>query len=433
MSSTRTWNPILLTCVFLIALAVGLGINLLAGPQELTGDEPEYHSLALQVAQTGTYGTPGGQASRAPLYPFLLGAAYRVFGASPLTGRVLQSVLAAFMVLLTFMIACRFGGLWAGVLSAVLLMVDSYWWLMQYELLQENLLGVLLTGAVLAGLMAIEQRHVRAMLWASLAGLLVGLSLLTKPLIIPLLPLLLVVPLLAKPGERGRAMALVAICFAASVIAVVPWSVRNYRVFGRFVPICTGSGIVFHGAHCSQNVFRGGWTSKCELGPEELERLGSAVSAQQKEVLLDRLHLAAGIKEALRRPVWELLIHFVAKGLRFWSPSTFFGADTLPLVIAKVGLILLNCAVLASFLMAICTGKMHGWIAGLSVGAAMLTALVFWGAIRFRYPLAGVICAYAASYINAQAAKLCARKGASCPGHPRCRRTWPFRYHRGGR
>ena len=155
-----TWSAsrALPVAVLLVSFLLGLGINWLWGPHLLSGDEPDYQRLADQFARTGAYGWPGFQAVRAPLYPVLLGLVYRGLGPDPWGGRILQSVLGALMVLCTFLIARRLAGPRAGLLASSFMVLDSYWWLNQVELMQENLLAVLLGVSFLLIWAAVEPR-----------------------------------------------------------------------------------------------------------------------------------------------------------------------------------------------------------------------------------------------------------------------------------
>lgn len=71
-------------------------------------------------------------------------------------------------------------------------------------------------------------------------GLLVGLGVLVKPVLLPW-PALAVV-LLARPGTRGRAAYDALVVYVVAAVVIAPWTYRNWQAFGRFVLVSTNTG-----------------------------------------------------------------------------------------------------------------------------------------------------------------------------------------------
>jgi hypothetical protein len=115
----------------------------------------------------------------------------------------------------------------------------------QGMLMTEPLAATLLSGALLAIMRAADRGGAGA--WA-LAGIAMGLMTLVRPeylLLGALVPLLAF--LLARRAEGTRGAALGAGTAALAFIAVlVPWTIHNFVVLDRFVPISTGGGKVFY-------------------------------------------------------------------------------------------------------------------------------------------------------------------------------------------
>jgi hypothetical protein len=83
----------------------------------------------------------------------------------------------------------------------------------------------------------------RARLWASaLAGALVGVGVWLRPNVV-LLPPLLSLVLLAVSRNRLRGLAHAVVLSLAAVAVVIPITIRNYVVFGEFVPVSTNGGL----------------------------------------------------------------------------------------------------------------------------------------------------------------------------------------------
>ena len=137
--------------------------------------------------------------------------------------------------------------------EAALVAIDSYWWVNQWSLSQENLLAVLLGSSFLTGLAALRGTpDACAFLCAAAAGVLFGLSLLAKPVYVffVLFPFLMLIALLLTAFRARHPEILKSTLFLGGVAAVlIPWTVRNALIFGEIVPLTTGSGAVFHGAN----------------------------------------------------------------------------------------------------------------------------------------------------------------------------------------
>lgn len=395
----------IVSMVFLAALLVGLAINAIEGRRsvsDLGGDEPDYYSLARNLADTGHYGLPDKLDYRAPGYPALLSLALKLGGASVTTGRMLQSILAALMVALAFVLGALLAGVPAGFLSAGMVMVETYWWEHQWLLLQENQLGVI--AALFAILLWRLERPAEGSAFIGLAcgaGAVLGLSFLTKPLILPLLGLGWLIPLCARPGRRARAAAAVAIVSLVSLLVVLPWSIRNRAVLGQPVFLTTGTGRVFLGAHSAEIYATprlwGGWVPVDETSIRE-QLPSSTMTPGAQEVMLDRLRWRRGLAEIRAQPLGRTILLFLAKGLHTFSPSTFFPARGAWQVAIKAALWLINGAILAGFLLSMAKRRPGWWIGAVLMGSLLVTTVTFWGSIRLRYPLQPVIAAFSAAW-----------------------------------
>jgi len=113
-------------------------------------------------------------------------------------------------------------------------------------LLSEPLFTVYLLAAVIAALL---HRTTRAPRWAVAAGVLGGLSVLTRPngaLIVAILAA--AVWDTARPRAVGAAK-MPAVLLLAAVLIVAPWTLRNAIVLDRFVPLTTHGGLTLAGTY----------------------------------------------------------------------------------------------------------------------------------------------------------------------------------------
>lgn len=231
--------------VFLLAWLVRLLFVLTTPIQPLTGDATAYDRLARALLDYGGYLSPTLQptSARPPLYTLLVAASYAVFGRTLLPVFLIQALLDAITCLGVFVLARRHFGRAAGLAAAVLAIFSLSLLSAARLLMTETLMTTLLVLSVWALDEAIQRGRV---VFAGVSGMLAGLATLTKA---TLLPLPGVMALLLWRGS-GRAftrpgVAALALC-AGFALTLSPWTIRNYRVHGQFVPVATQAGYVLY-------------------------------------------------------------------------------------------------------------------------------------------------------------------------------------------
>ncbi|MGH9868827.1 MAG: glycosyltransferase family 39 protein [Candidatus Polarisedimenticolia bacterium] len=181
---------------------------------------------------------------RAPLYPYMLGVVYRLFGTGGLAPRLIQCLLGALAVVIVHRIALRLGSRWSAALSALL--AALCWPLIYFdnELLITGL-EVLLAAAALLALIKADEAGGRLTGFLA-AGVILGLASIARPNM-----LLMAVPALiwtaTGPGASGarrlaRSLALV----AGLTLPIAPVTVRNAIVGGDLVLISSQGGVNFY-------------------------------------------------------------------------------------------------------------------------------------------------------------------------------------------
>ena len=174
-----------------------------------------------------------------PLYPALLATVFRLFGIYSLTSGFIilsiNSLLSAFTCIPVYFSAKYSLGMrgakiaawsWAFYPFAIYFSAGRVW---EYAL----------TALLLTTCFCIAQRiHATANPLAWLAwGLLYGVTALSNPSVLSMLPFLLLLALW-KASKSGRPWLLNATLTALAVLAVVtPWTIRNYRALGVLCPI----------------------------------------------------------------------------------------------------------------------------------------------------------------------------------------------------
>lgn len=188
----------------------------------------------------------GPSALRAPGYPYFLGALYAISNDSITVGRLANAALGALAIFLIYLIARRIWGQRIALLAAALAAVFPPLVLLSRELLSEPLFIALELGMVLC---ILEFRRLRELRWAALAGLLFGLATLTRnpgpALAIPLIVGLWVL----RPRLSRQAVAAPSLALLCAVVAIAPWTVRNFVEFGRLIPVTSGTGFAMAGTY----------------------------------------------------------------------------------------------------------------------------------------------------------------------------------------
>lgn len=239
--------------LWLPALGVGvrLAYVLLVGKSELSwGDEVTYDLLARNLIAGHGYSFVPGEPSlwRAPLYPFLLAGCYGLFGVNYTAVLVVQAVVGGLSALLLTLVGRRlFDDELAPLLAGCMFAVHPLLIFASGLLYSETVYLFLLLLLTLSGLKLAEESETER--WAVITGGLLGISVLMKPNLL-LLPLALILWLWLVLRDGRRALVLGGVVALTMAVVVLPWTVRNYRVSGAFVPVSANAGLnLWQGNH----------------------------------------------------------------------------------------------------------------------------------------------------------------------------------------
>jgi 4-amino-4-deoxy-L-arabinose transferase-like glycosyltransferase len=178
---------------------------------------------------------------RPPLYSLYVGGVLGAFGEDLRVLTLTQHLLGVATVLLTYGIGRLLFGSGVGLAGAVLTALSGPMIVTEHYLMSEGLFTFWLLAAILAYLAGVRSgRPGRQLGWLALAGALLGLAALTRPIAQAVLALLIVgLPVLLP---RFRAAVLGGAAMAALFgIVVLPWMARNQAIQGTFA-IAGGSG-----------------------------------------------------------------------------------------------------------------------------------------------------------------------------------------------
>jgi hypothetical protein len=279
---------------------------------------------------------------RPPLYPAFLAIIYFFNGITPdrfFTARLIQALLNALLAPMTYLAARQVfpnhqrAARWAAWVLAFYPMMVIY----PLSLATENLFFVLVMAFFLALVKAARDQKLG---WFALSGLLVGLSALTRSVILPLGVVASIWAWFALKNRKGAMVLLVTM-----VAVCLPWVVRNSMLHGRLVGIESSLGYnLYVGYH-----------------PKSTGSFQYGISLDLVPMLDDGLRDKIGTTKAIefirqapgRVPILAImrLGHFLGlerRALTFFYSNNFFGYIATPLLIMFSAIFLLPFVFLSS-------------------------------------------------------------------------------------
>lgn len=209
----------------------------------LTLDSQVYHELALAAAE-GRW-SDGGTFFQAPLYPWVLGSLYRVFGPQQIVAKLFQILLSVASCWLVFSIAARAFDRRVGAVALAASAVYGMFLYFANELLAVTLVVFLdLLGlALLLRAMAVPRR---VMWWW--AGVVFGLSAIARPTILPFVLAATVWIVVVRRKSGGMRAALLEAGFFVLGIAlpIAPVAAHNFMADGDLVLVAANGGVNFY-------------------------------------------------------------------------------------------------------------------------------------------------------------------------------------------
>ena len=385
------WLALFFTLSFVIRL-----ILFFAPIESLTalqGDEQAYTSMAESIFNgTGWEDYAGRSSYLPPLLPIMLALTYQLFEVDYNSAKVLMIILSSFVAPAIFIVTkTLFNNKLAVSLTAAII-VTFYPPSIYYSnmLLTENAAS-LFAPLILVSYLLTSKTH---SFWgALLSGILWGLAALNRPVFLMLPIFLLISQILLQIISRSTywrwRFRNWAIGILVMVITISPWTVHNYLVHEKFVPIHSASGymmLICNGQLNHPDIQKGLFYYKDKQYETILNRT-------LNEIEKDEIAMEMAVSEI--RENWSLLLKPVlnrAKNFWTWRPdpydSTFTRND---LVMAIIWI-----PILFFFTFSLFNRKVQtSWPALAIILYVFITILPFWGSPRFRFPIDSLIIMYA--------------------------------------
>lgn len=256
-------TPLTAAVWLILALALALRIGYVAVTPDyvMVHDALDYDRAAHWIAKGDGWPysrAPGREtAFRPPAYPLLLAGVYKVAGVERAeaservrAARILGIVISTLIVALTGVVAAQLWGRRVALAAMVIAAVYIPLIVVGAAVMSEPLFAALLLGALAAAIQ--HRRSAHRWRWVLLAGVLGGLTILTRAnALVLLLPLGLAV-WTVRPRFSPRALAAPAVLVVLALLTVSPWTIRNAIVFDRFIPVSTQLGSALAGTYNDQ-------------------------------------------------------------------------------------------------------------------------------------------------------------------------------------
>lgn len=251
----KVWVVVLIAIMVRVAFlfAFSSTLNFELEGNAIHGSEA-YDEYALNLLDTGVYGREAGEPDAAipPLYSYVLAVVYGIFGRGFIQVGLLHTLFDVLSIIMLYHIARLLfkqgnlwgapAGEWVGALSGLMFALYPYLVFQNLTLIDTPFWIVVLHAYVL--LMVLIREHEgwdrRLWLYIVLGGLVLGLSILTRP-IIPVFAILAAIWFLFRLNLWQTILRLAPVAIIGAAV-VIPWVIRNYGIYDDFVPMTTTSG-----------------------------------------------------------------------------------------------------------------------------------------------------------------------------------------------
>lgn len=404
VGSRTVWPPRIVLLLMIIGLSACTAVAFhdgLSKPPVPGSDASEYDCYARNMTLGRGYrGTSpdvkaaDGQlldhptAYRVPATSILWAALFKIFGYRYSMVRITQGVLHSLTILLIFEIGCICFS------SRIALMAAAIYTIWPTALVYADQLGseslyVFLFCFFVFLCLKLSARPT----WphAVASGVVLGLCMLTRGNAVLMVALLIPWSIWQFRRTPGIVVRGLAVSFVA-ILMLVPWAVRNYGILHSFVPFETGGGDVLLGSYnriiATDPLYYGYWI----YPTKELSEFRAQIEAPNDEVQRDHVEMRLALQWTREHPdKWWYLVK--SRFRRSWTP---FLEPQSP-ALYRIAMVLSWGPILAFFICGCVPSAIYflrsnhpGWILHLGIAHFVLTALVFWGASRFRYPVEGL-------------------------------------------
>ncbi len=311
---------ILLIALIALAVRVAYIVEVRAHPlmTTTTGDPQVYDLRALEIAG-GQWAADDVFFHSSPVYPYILGTIYTIFGQSYAAVRIIQSLFGVGSCLLLFSIARALFGPEQGLIAGVIAALYAPFIFFDAEIL-------MITYVIFFGLLSVWlllRYQDRGRLWLALAaGASVGVSALGKPNMLLFVPAAaLWISWLFRGTDRARgSLRAAALVVVGTVIVIAPMTIMNAVVADDFVLTSSNGGINFWigNNHGADGTFLVPQNMRTDLYAQSKMAAEVAVGRELKPSEVSSYWFGEGMKFVISQPGAALQL-LGRKLLLFWN------------------------------------------------------------------------------------------------------------------
>jgi 4-amino-4-deoxy-L-arabinose transferase-like glycosyltransferase len=386
-------------------------------------DPADYDRHARSIARGDgypetIYAPAGGPtAIRPPLYPYWLGAVYKLTGDQIRDARLGQALLGTLTVALIGLLAWQIWGRRTAIAALAIAAVFPPLLIWGASLLTEPLFLPLELATLAAAIEYRRRGHPR--LWLVGTGVLAGLMILTRETGAVLLVPLAMAVWTDRPRFSLRAVAPPIALVAIAALTIAPWTIRNAVAMDSFIPVSTTSGYALSGIY--NNAAR---SDHAKFRPPQEDPMYADLLARTelREPEVARKLGSRAVNYAADHPLYVL-------EAGFWNTIRMLHIDDLSYARAttraiglssRVGdvgsygfLVVGVLAVLGAFSRSARRAPSFVWLSPL-----FLATVVFGGsAIRYRAPIDPFVVLLAALGVVSALTSVAEKRGAQAPAH----------------
>ena len=219
-----------ISTIIVVGLVIRLGLLAVIASHPERGINPDSESYlqpAISLSSTGVY--PPDSGKRTPLYPLFIALIYFLGGQNPVLIMAAQILLDAITIYLTYILGSRIFPKPAALLGAFLMAINIDSITYDFYYMTETLATLFTLAALLAWEKGYQEDRWG---WMVIGAVLMGLSVLTRPIAL-YFPIVLIIWLLLKKARPfSRRILGASVYFAAFLLTLLPWVIRNYQTIG---------------------------------------------------------------------------------------------------------------------------------------------------------------------------------------------------------
>lgn len=295
----------------------------LAVPTQQVFDFATYQEIAVNIFNHAGHSFRGmAVAWQGPAYPLALGYIYRLAGdTNVLLGKLFNATLSVLTLIMLYFLLRRMSKNRFFICGAYTLAAFLPNFLAYNNVIGTEVFFTFLFILILLLQVSAFQNWLRI----PLLGVLIGAAALTKPFFLAY-PLVAALYVWLKERDVKKTAVVVAVLLVAASAVVAPWAYRNYRKFGRFIPVSYNSGYVLYINNNDVNL-TGGWMDLQDVpAAPELEKTVDTVLRKYGGYVQQAYELEPVLKEAAYRWIAENPLEFLKLGFLRVKGTFFMGA-----------------------------------------------------------------------------------------------------------